>query len=288
VKLNAIRPTRLLSAIASVTGIIVICRLSLTWFPLPANTSSIGSNQSIILPSRTYNLHREEGGGWKDSEIVTDYIEWKIARQERTTEDGIHKILVVWRANFRNTSDKKRRLAITFQLLDKDNLLIGTDEEYAKAMADDKEAHDNSWQLAALDPTLASEILPGLYERGKTYLLPKQEKVVEGKFEIDKTRAASAYKGDILLSAVEEELSERELRAQEEENARAQLLDEWYDSLTPRDREEVSKDAFVAHLESLTIEQLRKDYDAYQHNLETKMQFIGRLKREKRMQRLFQ
>jgi hypothetical protein len=117
-----------------------------------------------------HRLHREKGGSWENAGVACDYVEWKITREKRGRERFIHEtsVIPVWRANFRNITDKTKRIWITFELLDRDNFVIGGDTK-------------------------------GTYDA--IYLSPKEEKVIDGEFEIDNHRALSAFKSRLKLSA---------------------------------------------------------------------------------------
>ena len=123
-----------------------------------------------------HRLHKDKGGGvWEKHGIVNDYKEWKITPKEFKIIEKIEivELTVVWRANFRNTTDKTKRIWITFQLLDKDNFVIGSERKGYK----------------------------GIYSSNAIYLSPKENKVIEGKLRIDKKMAPSAHKSRLLLGA---------------------------------------------------------------------------------------
>lgn len=119
-----------------------------------------------------HRLHKDKGGVWEKHGIVNDYKEWKITPKEFKIIEKIEivELTVVWRANFRNTTDKTKRIWITFQLLDKDNFVIGSERKGYKRI-------------------------------NAIYLSPKENKVIEGKLRIDKKMAPSAHKSRLLLGA---------------------------------------------------------------------------------------
>lgn len=124
-----------------------------------------------------YRLHKEEGGIWKEFGIENDYVEWKITPKEviyPVTKSVTKYVYLqgVWRANFRNLTDKKKRIRITFELLDRDNFVIVSDTKGEGGFFGDT-----------------------------IYLSPKENKVIEGEFEIDKKVASSAHKSQLRLFA---------------------------------------------------------------------------------------
>jgi len=70
-----------------------------------------------------HRLHREKGPSNKNIGIVSDYVEWKIT-PKGFKYMGVDTFEVVWRVHLRNTRNKRIKLAVFFQLLDKDNFII--------------------------------------------------------------------------------------------------------------------------------------------------------------------
>lgn len=125
-----------------------------------------------------YRLHKEKGGIWAGVGIENDYAEWKITKEEYKIPNRQQSYLtVVWRGNFRNTTDKKKQIEITFRLLDKDSFVISSGTR----------------------GTL--EII---------YLLPKENKLIEGELRVDKNMAPFIRRGEFLLSAKDVGLTKAE------------------------------------------------------------------------------
>jgi len=134
-----------------------------------ANALNHRINFSAGWSPSLYRLHKEKGGIWTDVGIENDYVEWKITKEEYKIRNRQQSYLtVVWRGNFRNTTDKKKQIEITFRLLDKDSFVI------------------NSGTKGTLE---------------LIYLLPKENKLIEGELRVDKNMASSVRKGEFLLSA---------------------------------------------------------------------------------------
>ena len=129
-----------------------------------------------------HELHTEdkEENIWKEFGIINEYVKWKITpeiyKDPKTKKDIYYK--GVWQANFKNMTDKKKRIYISFELLDKDNFTIVS-------------------------------VSKGDYDAEAIYLSPKGNKVVEGAFAVTKEMASSAYKSQIRLSARDIEESKK-------------------------------------------------------------------------------
>jgi len=123
-------------------------------------------------------LHRlrieDEGIVWEEVGIINEYLKWKITpevyRYPKSKKDIYFK--GVWQANFKNITDKRKRIAITFSLLDKDNFTIVS-------------------------------VSKGDYDADAIYLFPKEEKIIEGTFAITKKQASFIHRSQICLAANE-------------------------------------------------------------------------------------
>lgn len=138
-----------------------------------------------------HRLHREdeEESVWKDFGIINDYVEWKIippaSKAPKNKKDVYFRGL--WRANFRNITDKRKRIWISFELLDKDNFTM---------VSVNKGDHDSD----------------------AIYLFPSEDKIIEGSFVINKKIAPVAYKSQLRLVA--KDIEEYKLREKDKKSGR--------------------------------------------------------------------